>query len=277
MKRIFSILLMLLCTTITFAQNKERIKGSKSVTTKLDNLSAFKSVEVGDNLELYLEKGESTTLKIEADDNLHSIISSKVIDSVLYLNTTKEAYRYKKLIVHVTYTNALGLITVKDQSMVNAIQELQLDTIKIKAYNDSKLFLNVNSKSFYLEANDKSKTELNLKSEKGKVILSQNATLKSLVKTENFTCDLYQKSIAEIEGNSTNAKIRLDNNGNFTGKKFSCKNINLVAESYSNCSVNAETTISISANGKSEIQLLGTPKIEIINFSDEVKLFKKTK
>ncbi|WP_366187122.1 DUF2807 domain-containing protein [Flavobacterium ovatum] len=277
MKRISTILLLLFCATVTFAQNKERIKGSKSVITKLDNLSAFKSVEVGDNLEIYLEKGESPTLKIEADDNLHGIISSKIIDSVLYLNTTKEAYRFKKLIIHVTYTNALGLITAKDQSMINAIQELQLDTLKIKASNDAKLFLNVNTKNFSLEANDKTKTELNLKSVKGKIILSQNATLKSLVKTENFTCDLYQKSQAEIEGNTTNAKIRLDNNGIFTGKKFSCKNINLIAESYSNCSVNAETTISISANGKSEIQLLGNSKIEIINFSDEAKLLKKVK
>ncbi|MCW2119536.1 DUF2807 domain-containing protein [Flavobacterium sp. 7A] len=277
MKKAVTIFLLLLCTSMGFAQKKERVKGSKAVTTKLDNLSAYKSLEVSDNLEIYLEKGENPTLKIEADDNLHDIISTTVKDSILYLSTTKDAYRFKKLTIYLTYTNILEQVIARNESMINALQELQLDTLKVKAFNEAKLFLNVNTKNFILEANDESKTELNLKSEKGKVILSQTSTLKSLVKTNNFTCDLYQKSVAEIEGNTTNAKIRLDNNGNFTGKKFSCKNINLIAESYSNCSVNAETTISISANGKSEIQLLGSPKIEIINFTDEVKLFKKTK
>ncbi|AWG21588.1 DUF2807 domain-containing protein [Flavobacterium faecale] len=277
MKKTTTILLLLLCTSLAFAQTKEKIKGSKAVTTKLENLTGFKSIEVGDNLEIYLEKGESPSLKIEADDNLHDIIATSVKDSVLYLSTTKEAYRFKKMMVYVTYTNALGLVTAKNEAMINALQELQLDTLKVKAYNEAKLFLNVNTKNFVLETNDKVRTELNLKSEKGKVILSQNSFLKALVKTENFTCDLYQKTTAEIEGNSTNAKIRLDNNGNFTGRKFSCKNIKLIAESYSNCSINAETDISISANGKSEIQLIGSPKIEMVNFADEVKLFKKTK
>ena len=277
MKKHLTILFLVLCSIMTFAQGKARIKGSKTVITSLKDISYFKTIEIGGNLEIYLEKGEKPSLKIEADENLHPIITNIIKDSILYLNTTKEAYRYKKQTIHVTYTNDLALVLAKDQSTVNAIQELQMNSIQLKSYNDSKLYLNVNSKNFLLESNDKSKVELNLKSEKGKIILSQNATLKSLVKTDDFTCDMYQKSQAEIEGNATNAKIRLDNNARFTGKKFSIKNIDLIAESYSDCSLNAETTISISANGKSEIQLLGSPKIEIINFSDEAKLLKKIK
>jgi hypothetical protein len=277
MKNYAAILLLALCTTISFAQNKDRIKGSKTVTTIIKDISFFKTMEVGSNLEIYLEKGEKPGLKIEADENLQPIITNIIKDSILYLNTTKEAYRYKKLIIHVTYTNDLALVIAKEQTTVNAIQEIQKHSIEFKAYTDSKLFININTTEFLLEANDKSKVELNLKSEKGKIILSQNAILKSLVKTDNFTCDLYQKSQAEIEGNASNAKIRLDNNARFTGKKFTVKNIELIAESYSDCSLNAETTIAISANGKSEIQLLGSPKIDIINFSDEAKLLKKVK
>lgn len=277
MKKYTAILLLILSSTITFAQKKEKIKGSKIVTTKYQEINNFKTVEVGGNIEVYLEKGDKPGIKIEADDNLHDIITNTVTDNILSLNTIKEAYRHKKLIVHVIYNNSLALILAKDKSIVNAIQELQLDTISLKSYNDSKLYLNVNSKNFILESNDKSNTELNLKSEKGKIVLSQNATLKALVKTDTFNLDMYQKSNARIEGNATNSTIRLDNNAQFTGNKFTITNLDLTAESYSTSSVNVEKEIALSANGKAEIQLIGAAKIEILNFSDEAKLLKKLK
>ncbi|MGA9639081.1 GIN domain-containing protein [Flavobacterium sp.] len=277
MKKYTVILLLIICSTITLAQKKEKIKGSNTVTTKNQEISDFKSIEVNDNIEVYLERGDKPAIKIEADDNLHEIITTTVTENTLSINTSKEAYRYKKLIVHVTYTNTLNLIQTKDKSTINAIQELELDAISLKSYGDSKMYLNVNSQNFTLESNDKSKIELNLKSEKGKIVLSQNATLKALIKTIDFTCDMYQKSEAIIEGNTTNSIIRLDNNAKFIGNKFSVKDLNLTAESYSTSIVNAENAITLSANGKAEVQFIGAGKLEIKNFSDEAKLFKKLK
>jgi hypothetical protein len=137
--------------------------------------------------------------------------------------------------------------------------------------------LNVNAKNFILQADDKSKTELNLKSENTSIEMSKNATLKALVSTIDLKVDLYQKANATIEGTATNAIIRLDNNSELTGNKLTIKNIDVTAESYSNCSVNAVTTVIIDAANKSEIQLVGAPKIEIRRFADEAKLIKKLK
>jgi hypothetical protein len=80
-----------------------------------------------------------------------------------------------------------------------------------------------------------------------------------------------------LEGDVTNAVIRMDNNSVLTGNKLTVKNADLTTESYSNCSIFAETTITIDAKEKSEIQLLGNPKIEIRQFADETKLLKKLK
>jgi hypothetical protein len=60
---------------------------------------------VEDNLEVYLEK-DKTGIEIEADDNLHAIISTDFRDNVC-IYTSKEAIKYRKLIVRVTYTNDL--------------------------------------------------------------------------------------------------------------------------------------------------------------------------
>ncbi len=277
MKKHTAILLLLLSTTLLFAQKKEKIKGSKTVTVEQRKVGDFESLTVEDNLEVYLERGERTELKIEADENLHDIISLDLSDNLLRIYTTKQATNYKKLIVRVTYTNDLNMVTSKNETTVNAIQEILVNDLTLKAHDASKLFLNVNAKNFVLQSDDKSKTELNLKSENTTIELSKNASLKALVTTTDLKVDMYQKSDATIEGDAANAIIRLDNNSSLTGNKLTIKNVDVTTESYSNCSVNAVTTVIIDAANKSEIQLVGTPKIEIRKFADEAKLIKKLK
>jgi hypothetical protein len=275
MKQYITILLILLSTSITLAQKKEKIKGSKTVTTTLREIGNFNSLDVEDNIEVYIERGEKAEMKIEADDNLHDIITIDLKDDALRLYTTKNAIRYKKLIVKITYSKDLNLVTSKNDAIINAIQEVLLDSITFRSFDNSQLFLNVNSKDFLLQSNDESKVELNLKSEKSKIILSNNASLKSLVATQELTCDLYQKTEVKLEGQATDATIRLDNDSHLTANKLTVKNLFLVTESSSNCSVNAETSIIIEAGDKSEIELYGNAKIEMRTFSDEAKLIKK--
>jgi hypothetical protein len=277
MKKHIAILLLLLSTTLTLAQKKEKIKGSKTVTTEQREIENFSSIEVEDNIEVYIERGEKTELKIEADENLHDIISIDLKDNKLRLYTTKEAYRYKKLLVKITYSKDLNSVTSKNDVTINAIQEVLLDSITFKSFDDSQLFLNVNSKNFLLQSNDDSKVELNLKSENSKIELSKDASLKSLIVTQNLACDLYQKASAKIEGSATTAAFRLDSNTNLTSNKLTVKTMDLLAEGYSSCSVNAETSIVIDASDNSEIQLFGEPKIEMKKFTDEAKLLKKVK
>lgn len=275
MKKHIVLLLLLLVSTITLAQKNEKIKGSKTVTIEQKLISDFDTLEVGDNIELFLDKGEKSELKIEADDNLHSIIKIDFSENTLRLSTTQKVVNFKKLIVRVTYSNSLKTVISRDESTVNAIQEIQLENITFNSFDESKLNLNVNSKNFKLVSEDKSKTELNLKSESATIELSKNSILKALIASFELKCDLYQKSTANLEGDVTNATIRLDNNSNFIGEKLIVKEAELIAESYSNCSINANTNLSIDASGGSEIKIFGEQKIEIKKLIDSATLIKK--
>ena len=258
MKKYTVLLLLLLSTTFVLAQKKEKIKGSKTVTVERREIGTFESLEVEDNLEVYLERGDKPEIKIEADENLHDHIIIDLKDKTLLVYASKKAVSYKKLIVRITYTNDLNLVTSKNESTINAIQEIALENITFKPLDYSKLFLNVNAKNFILQSEDKSKTE-------------------ALITTIDLKVDLYQKAKATVEGDATSAKIRLDNNSSLTGNKLTIKSIDVTTESYSTCSVNAVTTIIIDAANKSEIQLVGSPKIEIRKFADEARLIKKLK
>jgi hypothetical protein len=270
-----SIITLIFSTSILLAQKAEKIKGSKVVTTSQKEIKSFNAIEIGDNLEINLEKGDKNEIKIEADDNLHDIINLEVQDDILMISTSKEAQGFKKLSVKITYTNDLNLVTTKDESVVNAIQEIILDNITFKTFDKSKLFLNVNSKNFILQSNDKSKIELNLKGENSFIELSKNATLKALINSVDLKCDLYQKANAVIEGDATNANLRLDNSAELNARNFNIKNSNLAIEGNANCSILAENSIVISATDRAEIALFGTPKIEINKLEGEAKLLKK--
>ena len=275
MKKYTAFFLFLLVSTFALAQKSEKIKGSKTVTIEQKEIDSFNSLEVSDNIEVYLDRGEKCELKIEADDNLHDIVKIDLTDKTLRINTTKEATNYKKLIVRVTYNKDLKMITAHNEAVINAIQEIQLDDITFKTHDKSALFLNVNSQNFSLQAEDNSKTELNLKSENAAISLSKNSSLKALVSSLNLKCDLYQKAKATLEGDVSNANIRLDNNALFTANNLVIKNADLLAESYSHCIINTNTLLSIDASGNSQIQLYGEQKIEIKRFMDNASLSKK--
>jgi len=275
MKKSTALLLLVFVTTLTFAQKREKIKGSKIVTTSVKEVGSFDALEVDDNIEVYLEQGEKNEIKIEADDNLHDIIGMDLREKTLRLYTNKESSIFKKLSVKVTYTKSLNKVIAKNEAIVYAIQELQLDDITMNCVDFSKLYLNVNAKKFTLIADDKSRTELNLKAEDGNLQLSKNAGVKTLVSAVKFKCDLYQKATAAIEGIAEKATIRLDNNSIFTGTKFTLKDANVTAEGSAVATILADTTIAIAAGDKSEISLYGDPKIDLTRFSEEAKLIKK--
>ena len=277
MRKYTLLFLLFVLTTVAFGQKKDKIKGSKIVTTEQRKIDDFESLTVEDNLEVYLERGERAELKIEADENLHDIIALDESDNSLRIYTSKQATNYKKLIVRITYTSDLKSITSKNETTVTAIQEVLLDDFALKANDASKLFMNVNASKFVLQSNDKSKTELNIKSENTTIELSKNSSLKALITATNLKIDMYQKSDATLEGEATSAVIRLDNNASLTANKLTLKNADVTTESYSNCSVNVSTTVVIDAANKSEIQLVGAAKIEIRKFADEAKLIKKLK
>jgi hypothetical protein len=86
---------------------------------------------------------------------------------------------------------------------------------------------------------------------------------------------MYQKSQAKIEGTANSGTIRLDNNAELIAEKLQIKSINITTEQSADCSVIADKEIVINASGKSEIQLYGSPKIELKQFDDEAKLLKK--
>ena len=129
--------------------------------------------------------------------------------------------------------------------------------------------------SFTLILNDKAESELNVKAKNTTLELSKDAELKALVASPELKIDMYEKSEAKIEGDSEIVKLRLDNSVNLDLMKLTAKDLEINIEGYAKAKVNVTNFITISAAGKSEIELYGEPKIEVSKFTNSTTLFKK--
>jgi len=275
MKKIIT-LSFLLFTVLTFAQKKEKVKGSKIVKLEQKQVDEFESLEVEDNLEIFLIKGKDCGIEIEADDNLIEFVEYKLTGKNLRLSTSKDISSYKKLSVRVIYNDKFNMLIAKDETNITSLSDVVLDNISFKSYDYSKLFLNANTKNFTLMANDKSKVELNLKSEKTAVDVSKSAYVKALISSGEMKFDMYQKASADVEGDVLDLKLRMDNNTDFTGKKLTAKNALIEVSGYANTNINISNIATLDASGNGEIELYGEPiKIEIKRFTDSAILRKK--
>jgi len=275
MKKII-ILSFLIISSITFGQKKEKIKGSKIVKLEQKQVDSFESIEVEDNIEVFLVKGNECGLEIEADDNLIEFIDYKLAGNNLRISTSRDITSFKKLSVRIIYTDKFNMVIAKNETNVTSLSDLVLDNITFKSYDYSKLFINAKTKDYTLMINDKSKVELNLKSDKTTIDLSKSGFLKAFISSTDTKFDMYQKSSAEIEGDIVNLKLRLDNNTDFTGNKLTTKNAMLETSGYSKSNITVNNILTIDASGNSEIELYGAPtKIEMKRFIDSAALTKK--
>lgn len=275
MKKTVLLYIFIFISSSVFSQEKEKIKGTKIVTVTQKEITDFINLEVEDNIEIFLIKGDKCGVEIEADDNLHDVIQINTIAKTLELSCSKEVVSAKKFSVRVTYTNDFKMLIVKDKANITALAEINLNEFTIKCFDESKIFAYAKTNNFTLMANDKSKIELNLKSEQTTIELSKYSKLKALISSNQLTLDMYQKTNAIIEGDALNLKLRLDNNAEFLGKNFTAKNAEIITEGYANCSIQVTVKASIEASGKSEIQLFGDQKIDLRSFNDNAILYKK--
>ena len=274
MKKILLLTTFLLITCLSFAQKKEKIKGSKIVKVEIKPVAPFETLDVSDDLEIYLIKGVSSSVEIDADDNLHDIIDIKTKGKALYLSALKTVVGSKKYILRITYTSDLKQVLLHNEAKASSLTDLDLSTITFKNYDETRLFVTSKSINFSLFLDDNSKAEINLKGEKSTLNLSKNAQLKALIASNDIIIDQYQKAEAKIEGDCNYLRARLDNSARFIGKNLVAKSAELTTELNSKASINVKTLIKIAASGTSEIEFYGTAKTELTNFAD-LALLKK--
>lgn len=269
------LLVTFIIASIGFAQKKEKIKGNKLVKVKQHELVVFDALSINEDMEVFILKGPTPMIEIEADENLHEVILFDVVDHTLSVKTSHNITSKKKLSIRITFTDVFNKIELQDKAVLNSLIDVELQNLQIYTRDASKLFLTAKVDDFKLSTQKRSKIELNLNSSNCKIEMSESSDMKALINSNDLKFDLYQKANAKIEGETNNLLLRADNATNFRGDKLTAVDCTMIAEGSSDCYVEVKNNLAIEASGSTEVYIYNTPKIDLRKFSDSARLYKK--
>ena len=269
------LILLILFSSLTFAQKKEKIKGDKNVVIKETILNPFNRIVIGEKFKIELLEGTEPSVFIEADENLHDVINFSVSDSTLSFGTSKRITTKKMLNIKVIYTSDLNLIETLDNGEVSNATTLNLNELVLKNSGSSRAYLNIRGEKFKHINSENAKVELNINATIATFELDENSKLEALVNAKTLQVDMFERADARIDGNVDSLKVNTDNASNFKGKDLTTKTCEVKCTLSSDVYIQALDSLRIDASGNSEVYIYGNPVITIDNFRNSSKLFKK--
>ena len=162
MKQIILLFLGVFMAINLNAQNSEKVKGNRVVTTIVTEIDAFHTIEIDEDFEIDIIYNKTPSVEIETDENLHEFITFSVRDSVLSFNKTRRITSKKKLKIKVNYDDYLANIETRDDGEIYSLTTMDLINVSLKTTGSSKVGLTIKTDYFYFEGLDNSKTKLNL-------------------------------------------------------------------------------------------------------------------
>ena len=254
---------------------QDKVKGSRNVKTEQHSLNSFNSIQISGEFEVGILRGNRSMIEIEADDNVHDLIQTDVIDNVLYIKPIKELSRTKKQELRITFSDTLRSIVIADKVELESLQDLYFGDFQLDTRNDAKAFMTFTSKKFNLIQNDDAEAELNITASEVEFQINQSAKVEALVNSPVFNVDIYEKANARIDGDIQNFTIRADQSSKFDGENLTSVKANVLAQGDSEVKVNATDSVEIVAKGTSEVEIYNNPKVDLKELSDEAAIAKK--
>ncbi|GAA4321621.1 head GIN domain-containing protein [Pontixanthobacter gangjinensis] len=266
---------LLLLIIFISCKAQDKVKGSRNVKTEQYDINSFHSIQAKGDFKIGILKGSKPMIEIEADDNLHDLIQTDVVDGVLLIKPIKEIKSSKRKELRITFADTLKNISIAGEVELSSLQDLYLGDFDLTTRKDAQAFLTLTAKTFNLVQSDDAKSELNITASKANWQLNQSSEVKALVNAPVFNVDIYEKASARIDGDVQEFKIRADQSSKFDGENLTSIKADVLAQGDSEVKVNATESLKIKANGKSEIDIYNEPVIELIEFKDEASLVKK--
>ncbi|MBG6129083.1 hypothetical protein IWQ47_000225 [Aquimarina sp. EL_43] len=272
--RALLLLLAFLVLGNTYGQ-KEKIKGNKIVSTEQLDVEDFHTIEIHEGFEVTLDESNDNQVKIEADSNLQEVIQVEVVDSVLTIKSDRDMRRAKALNLDISYASELKKIILYDKVNVRSLSPINTTKLIVNANDNAEVFLTADANEVDCITNGKSIVELHVTAQEVTYQINESSEIKGIITTDSLKVDLYQKGYAKLEGEVKSMLVRVDSDTDFYGEKLSVAKTTLIAEGASDCYILTNEEISIEAKDKTEIYLLGEPKVIINTFSNEAILYKK--
>ena len=206
---IFAVIALLFTTTSCFFDG---VKGNRNVVTEQRNISAdFDAIDVSRGIDVYITIGDKVSLSVEADENLHDIISTEVKDGTLQIYAEKNIWKAKAKKIYVT-TLSINEITTSSGAHVKSEDIIESEDLTIRSTSGSNVKLQVKVSNLICKTSSGADVKLKgtaetltAKSSSGSSIRARDLVAK--------TGDVKATSGASVSVNVTNELSKSTNSG----------------------------------------------------------------
>ncbi|MCL6294310.1 head GIN domain-containing protein [Jejuia spongiicola] len=188
------------------------VRGNGNVQTVERSITeSFTAIKATEGLDVYLTQSNSESITVEADENLHDLIITEVVDNVLKIHTRENIGRSTSKKVRVSFKD-ISAITSTSGSDVYSTNTITTDYLILKSTSGSDMKLNVDTST--LECQSTSGSDLKLSGKTKKLIAE--ATSGSDIKASNLIAESSQvkaTSGADITVNTSKELTAKANSG----------------------------------------------------------------
>lgn len=145
-KSILAILLLSITLCSCSIEFLNQAKGNGFVTSEKRDLPPFNGIKSGMGLNIIIEPGNSNTITLEVDENLHELISTEVEDGILIIKSSQFISRAtsKKIII---FNNQLNYIKAVSGSEIKSNCTIFSEEIIVGATSGAFVNLNIEATS----------------------------------------------------------------------------------------------------------------------------------
>ena len=273
MKKLLLVILCINCS-LGFSQRKPKIKGNKSVITVSEDLAGYHTIELMDDLEIVLQKSENPGYSINADDNLIDVLKFDVNDSTLTISSFYIITAKKQLDITVRYSELESLVindgNISGRSMINS-EKL---AIRTSGFSRTDLQFSAGIAALAMEGN--SKATLNIDADSLAVSLGDKTEANIYSVSSIQDIDIKDDAIATMEGTTDTLEVKLWGRSKFRAEKLEATAVDLEILDAASARINAIRRLRLDASGSSKVYLYGDPLIEIMEFTENTTLYKRT-
>ncbi|WP_052143728.1 head GIN domain-containing protein [Wocania ichthyoenteri] len=164
------------------------VRGNGNVETQERTINEpFSAIKATEGLNVYLTQSNSESITVEADENLHDLIITEVVDGVLKIHTSENIGKSTSKKVMVSFKN-ISAITSTSGSDVYSTNTITTNHLKLNSTSGSDMKLEVNTS--ILECKSTSGSDLRLSGKTEKLIAE--ATSGSDIKASNLIAESSQ-------------------------------------------------------------------------------------
>ncbi len=214
------LILALIFSHTAFAQ--WGVKGNGNVTESSREVSGVTNVSVGNGIDLFVSTADGAeTCIIEADENLHDLIKTKISGNKMSIYLSKSVNRAKSLKVY---------LTLNELTELEAKQGSDIKSVNIIKFN-----------------------KLNL-------ICTSGSDAELELTGNEFSCECRSGSDIELSGKTNILRIDVSSGSDIAAFKFKAKDVYINASSGSDAEIYAEGKLFVRASSGSDVDYKGNPE-----------------